>query len=175
MAYEVRFGWNWAIGLAVLLFGGSAATGVFLLLNQGRTEDVLFILGGVLGLAALGPVIALFGKPLLRVDERGIWLGGVFGAYRKTAVEVPWRDIGAVVVFRNTRGNRFIGMKGRNRPLQLPGGPAVLRRLGQALASEVDPEVVRNCRALLGARLNVADLKNAIHSYAPEVVLVAHT
>lgn len=141
-AYDSHF-WGW---VSVGLFGGG---GVFFLIMSLRT----------------------LGKPALRVDHDGLFLGGYPARYRQTCFKLGWQDIGCIVLFK-IRRVPHIGLKGNGKPLQVPGTRSeLLRRMNERVIG-LGPDVAATCRPLVTTTIDAHELARTVAAVAPHVKVV---
>lgn len=140
-----------------------------------RVMSLVFFGGG--GVLLL--VIALSRKVALRVDGSGITLGGSPLRYAATTAHVPWRDIEAVVLWRQVFAQNlpYLGVLRPDGSPPLPGaigGRAgqVLVRAGRAVAGAPDDRLVTSCRAISGWQVDTGQLAVALRRFAPDVPLI---
>lgn len=173
-AYEVRFGLTrrdlWLIPVAVLF----TAVCVLLVMSEGAGIAVVGIVGFGLFLA-LRVVQLVSRRVALRVDEAGITLGLTPPWPRRHTVRVPWREIAAVVLWRQQTGYSSLRHLGLVRPVGLPPLPGsmrnrFLRRVALAfIPSHVPPQVAIYSRAVAGWSVNRDRLAAAVARFAPQV------
>jgi hypothetical protein len=140
-----------------------------------RAVSLVFFGGG--GVLLL--VVALSRKVALRVDGAGITLGGSPLRYAATTAHVPWRDIQAVVLWRQDRaqGLPYLGVLRPDGSPPLPGAIGgwarqVLMWVGRAVAGAPDDRLVTSCRSISGWRLDTGQLAVALRRFAPDVPLI---
>lgn len=140
-----------------------------------RVASVVFFGGG----GVLLVVAALSRKVALRVDESGITLGGSPLRYAATTAHVPWRDVEAVVLWRQAlaRGLPYLGVLRPDGSPPLPGtagGKAgqVLAEIGRAVAGAPDDRLVTSCRAISGWKVDTFRLAAALQRFATGVPLI---
>ncbi|GAA5115016.1 hypothetical protein [Haloechinothrix salitolerans] len=175
--YEERYGPN--PRSVIFLLVSAVFVGVFL-----WPGPDIPILVRVLGLALFGGgsvimLLLMFSrKTALRVDSSGITLGGSPPRYRATTAFVPWRDVVAVVLWRQRMapGARmdYVGVQRKKGLPPLPG-PGT-GRLGQRTASVIIPhipgEVTVASRPVNGWSLDPASLESSVKRVAPHVSVI---
>ena len=168
MTYEARFGLTRQVGLALGLSLAFVALGVLLARDGERLGWLVAGFFGMCGAVILG--VAVVGGTALRVDAGGIRLGAPFG---RRAVDVPWGDVQAVVLFTQPlpRGNRmdYVGVVPAAAAAD-EGAATVLEQLGTRLTG-APPEVLRLSRAVTGWSLDEDRLAQAVRAHAPGVQL----
>ncbi|MFF3321090.1 hypothetical protein [Streptomyces sp. NPDC002889] len=118
--------------------------------------------GGLLMVAG-----SLTRKAALRVDEKGVLLGGTPLRHRATTAHAPWQDITAVVLWRHRVPNAsvpYVGLARRERAAPLPG-PGQGRRARAAmriLIPHIPVDVAMASRPVIGWRLDRACLTAAV-------------
>ncbi|MER5184398.1 hypothetical protein ABT009_39800 [Streptomyces sp. NPDC002896] len=182
--YEVRYGWNWrSAPLAVALFACCAAVLLALVVelveNQVSAWDALMYLLVLVISGGGGLFVALQARSravALRVDEKGVLLGGVPPRYRSTTALVPWSEIEAVVLYRYMY--LYIGVQRRPGLPPLPGslGAGWISRcighINSSLVEGVAADVMQSGRAVLCWKLDKERLAGAVAHFAPQVDLV---
>lgn len=121
-----------------------------------------FGVGGLLYLLDL-----LLRRVALRIDNRGITLGGPF--YRR-ATTVPWADVAAVVLFR-VKLVPYLGVELRYGAVP-PRRRSVVSDLASLLVRHIPSSAVENCVAVFGWSLDRDRLVAAVQSFAPSVEIV---
>jgi hypothetical protein len=123
--------------------------------------------------------VAISRKVALRVDASGITLGGSPLRYVATAAHLPWRDVEAVVLWRQdlAQGLPYLGVLRPDGSPPLPGtvgGRAgqVLMRAGRAVAGAPDDRLVTSCRAISGWQVDTGQLAAALQRFASDVPLI---
>lgn len=139
-----------------------------------RIADIAFFGGGGVLMLAIGGSRQL----ALRVDARGVTLGGVPPRHRSTTTFVPWADIESVVLWKQVlppfgRSMPYIGLVRRPGAPALAGPPEqrAARGVSAALALPVSAGTLSASRAVNGWRLDGQRLAAAIHQFAPGVPL----
>jgi hypothetical protein len=132
----------------------------------------------VLALFGGAGVIMLVGmasrKVALRVDEKGVLLGGSPMRYRATTAFVPWVEITTVVLWTQAVGFNSLAYVGVERqpglpPLPGPGNGRAGRAITGTLAGQVPHELVMASRGVNGWRLDREALAKAVAANAPGV------
>lgn len=151
---------------------------------------MLLFVGGF-GLFLVVVHVTRFGKLALRIDSRGLTFGGVpLSGRRETNHFVPWSAIGSVVIYRTYLyrvqrfgpvTGRFIGVRGIEAPIVLPGRPdpvadpagfaALLAKLRRSVP-HVPPDVSYAGHRIWGWWLTPARLVEAVGRFAPRVEVV---
>ncbi|MER5975497.1 hypothetical protein ABT142_03095 [Streptomyces sp. NPDC001857] len=112
----------------------------------------------------------------LRVDERGVTLGGAPARHARQTAFVPWSDITAVVLWDQATAAmtpmRYVGLRRRPGAPALPGPNSSLsREQTTRLASHVDHELFLASRHINLWTLDRERLVNALQAFAPKVSL----
>ncbi|MFE2972678.1 hypothetical protein ACFXKC_55990 [Streptomyces sp. NPDC059340] len=173
--YEVHCGWTWPNTLLVIVCFVFAA----ILLAPGgplymRVLGGLFFGGGGLMMA----VMALSRAVVLRVDEKGVLLGGMPPGNRATTTVVPWSEIEAIVLWRQrapfTFRSLYVGVQRHPGLPPLPGlaGSRFLRTANRCLVHVVPADVVMASRAMTLWNLDEDRLARAVAHFAPHVAMV---
>lgn len=128
-----------------------------------------------------GAVLFLVGmftrRVALRIDAKGITLGGIPLRYRATTVFLPWSSVEAVAVWRQKQPRQqqtmqWVGVAHR------PGSPSPqeLREFRQSVIARLVPHVpngvVASSRAADGWSLDPERLRTAVRTLAPHVEFV---
>ncbi|MFC8533248.1 hypothetical protein ACFUJY_04735 [Streptomyces sp. NPDC057249] len=171
VVYEERYGWT---RMTVGIGAGSVALAVLLLVLD-VPAPVRWAGVVVFGGAALLTAFECLGRrPAFRVDADGVLLGGAPVRYRATTARVPWADVAAVVVWRQSFPGRAMPWVGAVvRPDAVPpAGPGrgalsrpELRDRVPGLPEGVVPVVM--CRAVNGWTLDRPALVSAVGAFAP--------
>ncbi|WP_067274022.1 hypothetical protein [Streptomyces jeddahensis] len=183
-AYEVRYGWNRrSAPLAVALIACCAALLLALVVelveNQLSAGDALAYLLGLVISGGGGLFVALQARSravALRVDEKGVLLGGIPPRYRSTTAFVPWSEIEAVVLYRYVYP--YIGVRRHPGLPPLPGSLGTGRisrcisHINTSLVDGVSADVMQSGRAAVCWKLDKERLAGAVARYAPQVELV---
>ncbi|GAB3750593.1 hypothetical protein [Microlunatus parietis] len=132
-AYVIRYSASWeSLALAAL---SVALTFSLARLAATTAEPLAWIplpFAGGFALFLVVSHLARLGKVALRVDSHGLTFGGQPFRHRETTHTVPWTAIDAVVVYRTylyrvqgfgPRTGRFLGLRGTEAPIILPGRP----------------------------------------------------
>ncbi len=129
------------------------------------------VLGGVLTLVMV--LVSGIRRIALRVDERGVLLGGPNPlTHRKRTVLVPWEQITEVELWTSSRQSRtgvaVVPYVGLHRVPGLPRLPGP-ERLQRVLAERAGkgPELVNASRPMHLVKLDPAILSRAIRAFAP--------
>ncbi|MFF2847287.1 hypothetical protein ACFVT5_13220 [Streptomyces sp. NPDC058001] len=168
--YEARFGWDRktiviVITCAVFALCLLVATAPLAL----RSAGLLLSAGGGLFMS----YAAMSGKVAFRVDETGVLLGGNPARYQATTARIPWRDIEAVVCWRQHTAASIphVGLALRADAAPVPG--ATRSRIGRATVRALVPhlpaDVVAVSRPVSGWRLDRDRLAAAMAEFAPGV------
>ncbi|MCH0538655.1 hypothetical protein I3F58_03580 [Streptomyces sp. MUM 203J] len=172
-AYSARYGWDRRTLGVVAVCAAFCST---VLLPGAPLALYLLVLpffgGGGLFLAC----VALSRRVAFRVDESGVLLGGTPPRHRATTAHVPWDDIEAVVLWRQTGAAHmpYVGLARREDAPRLPGAGQGdrARALSGFLVPDVPPDVVMASRAVNGWRLDKDRLAAAVAAFAPPGVEV---
>jgi hypothetical protein len=175
-AYVTRYGFppkHWgviAIAATFTLLAIFLPMGTFL-----RIATLVFFGGGGVLLLVAG----LSRKVALRVDESGVTLGGSPLRYAATTAHVPWRDVEAVVLWRQelAAGMPYIGVLRPHGAPALPGIPTgtagrAMMSATEKLAGAPDARLVTASRAITGWHLDDDRLATAMQRFAPGVPLI---
>jgi hypothetical protein len=173
--YEVRFGWTRRDMLLVPASVLFVIVGVAMRHDKPVPAIVAIALGGVFLLIRLIGVIS--GRVALRVDATGVTLGMMPPWPASYTATVPWKDIEAIVLWRQDAGRTtipYIGLQRRPGLTSLPGSvrSGALKRISQFVAAHVPPEVVADSRPVTMWRLHEPTLRAAIGRFAPTVDIV---
>lgn len=141
-----------------------------------RVLSLVFFGGGAIALLAVG----LSRKVALRIDQSGITLGGSPLRYAATTAHVPWHDVEAVVLWRQSLAQDlpYLGVLRPDGAPPLPGTPGASRTgramagLGRAVAGAPDDRLVASCRAINGWRVDPTELAAALLRFAGDVPLI---
>ncbi|MFD9004082.1 hypothetical protein ACFV0T_24480 [Streptomyces sp. NPDC059582] len=171
--YEARYGWDLKTTGVVAVCAGFTAVLLF-----SDTPPLMQALGLLLfgGGGVFMAFMALSRKVAFRVDETGVLLGGSPARYAATTAHVPWQDVTALVLWRQTVRSAsvpYVGVSRREDAPALPGdGPkrrAVLERM-----VPVPADVAIASRAVTGWRLDQDRLATAVAHFAPDVPVRDH-
>ncbi|MEU5994831.1 hypothetical protein ABZ806_38135 [Spirillospora sp. NPDC047418] len=169
--YEVRYGPT--LKNTALLIGS-----VVLILGCLLPEVPLHIrvLGVVLfGVAGLVFLAMTFSRKVaFRADAEGIMVAGGPFRYRASLLSVPWTDVKAVVLWKQSAGQSipYVGvLRHEDRPAGKPVGKAG-RLLYGAVAGHVPAEVAKASRQVNGWRLDRDRLAAAVAHFAPDVEII---
>lgn len=151
---------------------------------------VLLPFAGSFALFLVVTRLAQFGKVALRVDNQGLTFGGQPFRHRETTHFVPWTAIRSVVVYRTylyrvqgfgPRTGRFLGLRGVEAPIVLPGRPdpvadpdgyrALISHLRGSVA-HVPPDVAYASRRIWGWWLIRGRLAEEVARFAPQVEVI---
>lgn len=172
--YEARYGWNpRTVGVVAVAVVFTVLLIVLDVSAPMRWAGIVLFGGGGL-LMAYG---ALSRRAAFRVDADGVLLGGSPVRYRATTARVPWEDVAAVVLWRQTvpgSGMEWIGVACRPgaAPPPGPGRGTLARATLRALVPHVPEDVVLASRAVNGWRLDRDALTAAVGTFAPGVPVV---
>ncbi|GAB3119636.1 hypothetical protein GCM10027160_34060 [Streptomyces calidiresistens] len=176
-AYEERFGWDrrtlGTVALCAVFVGLASLPGMPVVMRV-----LVYALFGVGGLVMV--FVAFSRKVALRVDERGVLLGGSPLRYSATTARVRWNTIEAVVLWeqrlRHTR-MLYVGLARLpgSPPLPGPGRGLDPPIVGARSVGHVPPEVLAASVCVNGWRLDEARLAAAVARFAPPGVRVIDT
>jgi hypothetical protein len=170
--YEARYSLRGRSGVVVVLSMVFVIVGIVGPLSPAvRILDfALFGAGGLLML-----ITGLSRRVALRVDARGVTLGGIPPRYRSGTRFVPWADIEQVVLWRQSlpygRSMPYVGL--RRRPGAPPLGGKKTQLAGRAVAATltrgISADTLGVSRAVNGWRLDPDRLARAVNYFAPGV------
>jgi len=170
--YEARYSLRGRPGLVVAVALVFVVAGIVghLSLAVRILDFALFGVGGLIMLTA-----GLSRRVALRVDGRGVTLGGIPPRYRSGTRFVPWADIEQVVLWRQSlpygRSMPYVGL--RRRPGAPPLGGKKAQLAGRAVASTltrgISAGTLSASRAVNGWRLDPARLARAVNYFAPGI------
>jgi hypothetical protein len=172
--YVARYGWNGRsggliIGAAVFVL---IAVTVPMSLALRVVTLVLFGGGALVFLASIATR-----RVALRVDARGITLGGSPGRYRSTTRLIPWAEVREVVLWRQPmpygRSVRYVAVARHGGAPPLAGRRG--RRAGQVSARALTPvsgDMLLASRAANLWRLDTVRMTAAIAYFAPGVRVI---
>lgn len=178
VVYEVRYGLTASNVALILLSVVFAAAAVVL------PELPLVVRVAGVVLFGAGTLIFLVGivrrQAALRVDARGLTVGGSPVRYRATTLFVPWDELAVVVVWRQRLPHgvsmRHIAVARR------PGSPPLPdQRMGvvghvtlNRLAPNMPADVAATSRPVAGWKLDVDRLRATIQANAPHVQVMVN-
>jgi hypothetical protein len=172
--YVARYGWNGRsggliIGAAVFVLIAVTAPMSLAL----RVVTLVFFGGGAL--VFVGSIATR--RVALRVDARGITLGGSPGRYRSTTRLIPWADVREVVLWRQPmpygRSVRYVAVARHRGAPPLAGRRG--QRAGKVTAGALTPvsgDMLLASRAANLWRLDTDRLTAAVARFAPGVRVV---
>ncbi len=166
--YEERY--RWSRRTASVVVAGVLAVLVAAGVDMPLLPTVILLAAGVLALlwGAVSRRVAV------RVDARGVTLGGSPLRYRSTTVLVPWADITNVLLWQHLlpAGTLVSRLGLERRPAAAAAAPASHRR-GQAaaggLAPDIPADVIAASRPVSGWRLDGRGRPRAVARFAPDV------
>jgi len=174
-AYVARYGWNrrsglLIVGALVFVFVGLTAP---MSLALRVTAVVFFGAGALVFISSIATR-----RVALRVDARGVTLGGSPGRSRSRDRLIPWGEVSAIVLWRAPvpygRSMRYVGV------VRQPGAAKLARRRGRrasraaasALSLGVSGDTLLASRAVNLWHLNTHRLSAAVAQFAPGVQVI---
>ncbi|MEV0246784.1 hypothetical protein AB0H76_09370 [Nocardia sp. NPDC050712] len=180
MFYEERHGFN--VKTVLMLLGGAVLAACMIVwppdsVVLSAAGLTLFIGGGLLGL-----VNALSRKVALRVDRSGITIGGAPVRYQTSTRRIPWADAESVVLWKQHSSGSSVSWIGVLRradapPLNTARRGALSQRMSSmtaTLGGVPDPRLLQCAAAVLGWKIDTAQLAATLKKVAPDVRLIDH-
>jgi hypothetical protein len=172
--YVARYGWNGRSGGLIIGAAVFVLIAVTVPMSLALRVVTLVLFGG----GALVFIASIATRRVaLRVDARGITLGGSPGRYRSTTRLIPWADVREVVLWRQPmpygRSVRYVAVARHRGAPPLAGRRG--RRAGQVTARGLTPvsgDVLLASRAANLWRLDTDRMTAAVAHFAPGVRVV---
>lgn len=178
--YEARYGWN----RAAVRMAALCSALVAMAFVPGVPVVAAVVLGVLVGLVLLMIVVLATARPpALRIDPKGVTLGGLsFGPRTIRATYLPWSEVVSISLWMDGNVPRtkvpYLEVRHRAGPARppAPAESAALQQLDAYLATQVPAEFVERFRGTESAhravtlwRLDVDRLRAAVEACAPEV------
>jgi hypothetical protein len=172
--YVARYGWNGRSGGLIIGAAVFVLIAVTVPMSLALRVVTLVLFGG----GALVFIASIATRRVaLRVDARGITLGGSPGRYRSTTRLIPWADVREVVLWRQPmpygRSVRYVAVARHKGAPPLAGRRG--RRAGQVTARALTPvsgDMLLASRAANLWRLDTDRMTAAVAHFAPGVRVV---
>jgi hypothetical protein len=172
--YVARYGWNGRSGGLIIGAAVFVLVAVTVPMSLALRVVTLVLFGG----GALVFIASIATRRVaLRVDARGITLGGSPGRYRSTTRLIPWADVREVALWRQPmpygRSVRYVAVARHRGAPPLAGRRG--RRAGQVTARALTPvsgDMLLASRAANLWRLDTDRMTAAVAHFAPSVRVV---
>lgn len=165
--YEERY--RWSRRTVSVVAAGVVAVLVAVGVAMPLLPALMLLVAGVLALlwGAVSRRVAV------RVDARGVTLGGSPLRYRATTLQVPWADITNVLLWQHLlpAGTLVLHLGLQRQQAAAKAGPAARRGPAAAggLAPDIPAGVIAASRPVSGWRLDRRGLARAVAAFAPDV------